>query len=692
MTLAAVRDLTPELLLRDAVFELLRGRPGLSARECAFALRSSGVQVSKKEINQVLYRDVSFYHDGAYRPTWAVRGDAASLAAGRGPVNVMERAHRLVATSSRNELLAADNRFSQVSPPIGLRADKRQPMPPGNFGNLELRPWQREAFDQWFAAGRCGVVEAVTGTGKTRVGVAAAYDAVGRGERVVILVPSIALQNQWLDPLQRGMPDARIGRLGNGATPPADWDVLVAVINSAAADSSKAMVASAGLLIADECHRYGAPTFARALRTTHQARLGLTATYEREDEGLEKFLAPYFGQVVYQYDYERAVPEGVVAPFRVALVATQLTKPERAQYQEFTDALRQCRMRLSQHIDAQENFMLAVTRLAKSYSPTGRIAKRYLKLTRERLDLLARSQGKVDVVERLIPVLAQRQTLVFTEQKAVAENIARLCASRGLAAAALHSGHAVADRESALRRFRERSLTLLAAPRILDEGIDLPEAELGVVLAASKTRRQMVQRMGRVIRVKNDGRSAAFIIVFVADTVEDPADSAHAGFLAMITDVAQQYHRFAADGSVGDLIDFLREETVSPARVSSVVSVPVVEVPVVRRFAAAGQPADLTPSASATVAAVPWGSPTTAMNVLPPNQNLPKRRWFTRLRSGTAGAQHRTVVTSPSSDQYYDHDRGIEVVRRYSSDVHETRTVCTSCRVRFDAEGHCRCS
>ena len=79
---------------------------------------------------------------------------------------------------------------------------------------------------------------------------------------------------------------------------------------------------------------------------------------------------------------------------------------------------------------------------------------------------------------------------------------------------------------------------------MLDEGLDLPAADLGIILAASQSRRQMIQRMGRVLRRKPDGRFARFVIAYVIGTSEDPANGAHEAFLDKITDVADDVVNF----------------------------------------------------------------------------------------------------------------------------------------------------
>jgi len=100
----------------------------------------------------------------------------------------------------------------------------------------QLYRWQLDALISWLRCGRRGVIEAVTGSGKTDVAIAAASDALRRGRFVLVVVPSRVLMEQWHGRLTAAMPEARIGRLGDsGKDAPASCDVLVATRHSAAA-------------------------------------------------------------------------------------------------------------------------------------------------------------------------------------------------------------------------------------------------------------------------------------------------------------------------------------------------------------------------------------------------------------------------------------------------------------------------
>ena len=141
---------------------------------------------------------------------------------------------------------------------------------------------RHEALDAWRRRAGRGVVEAVTGTGKTMVGIAAAGEELARGGQVLVLVPTRELLDQWSQALARHGPrHARIGRLGGGHRDElGHCDVLIAVVNSAR-DADLRPRRPGGLLVADECHRYGSDGNRVALQADFTRRLGLSATYAR---------------------------------------------------------------------------------------------------------------------------------------------------------------------------------------------------------------------------------------------------------------------------------------------------------------------------------------------------------------------------------------------------------------------------
>lgn len=431
--------------------------------------------------------------------------------------------------------------------------DRSLAPPAHRHSTLDLYPWQRDALDAWRRRGGRGVVEAVTGTGKTRVGLAAVLDELNRRGQAVVLVPTVELQNQWIAQLEELLPETRsVGRMGSGGVDDlCSHDVLVAVVNSARSLDLRP-IRQGGLLVADECHRYGSSINRLALDQRFRRRLGLSATYAREDDGNRDWLDPYFGGTCFRLGYSRAKVEGISARFTVSLVGVAFSADERACYDELTDRIGALGARLIERhgIPAQPwtAFLIAVQRLAESGTEGSKVARTYLQAMRERRRLLADTPAKDEALRLVAPALSSaRRSIVFTQSIAVTERACRTLAACGLRVAPMHSHLPGPLRRQTLAAFAEGRLDVIAAPRVLDEGIDVPAADLAVIVGASRSRRQMVQRMGRILRRKPDGRRARLVVLFVEGTVEDPRKGAHEAFLEEMVDVADEVYIFTQE-------------------------------------------------------------------------------------------------------------------------------------------------
>jgi superfamily II DNA or RNA helicase len=425
---------------------------------------------------------------------------------------------------------------------------------------LDLRPWQAEALVAWSARGR-GVVEAVTGTGKTRLAMAAIRMVVDAGGRALVLVPTLELLDQWVRELRTVAPDLAVGRLAGGHDDDLfDHHVVVATPHSAAAVPVDLPAGRPGLLVADEAHRYGAPTWAAALHDAFALRLALTATYERNDEGVDDVLRPYFGEVVHRYGFARAVADGSVAPFRIGVVPVALTSSERQAYDAADRRARQLRRELVGPLGMPKEpraLLAAVAAVVGEADASGRdgpqvrACREYLVRVRERREVAATAGAKLDACRAVAPALVGRRALVFTDTVEQAEDAARRLVAGGVAAETVHGQLPGDRRRIRLAQFRRGRVDALVAPRVLDEGVDVPAADVAVVLAAFRTRRQMIQRLGRVLRRKPEGGEARLLLVVAEGTAEDPANGGHDGFLDEVTPVAREVVRLDEADAAG---------------------------------------------------------------------------------------------------------------------------------------------
>ncbi len=519
-------------VLTRELTRILAAQPGQHKRQLLAGLRQQGFgDLTTTDINSVLYRHrTSFVSDGGTPPLW-------SLASGR----------------TNPDLDHTNGDEPRLYKPSAL------------YRGATPRAWQLEALAAWHARGRTGVIEAVTGTGKTTTGVLAAAAAVEAGERVLVLVPSTDLLDQWFEVLRRDIPGVRVGRFGAGHRDGLEHcSVLIATVQSASRYYMSPPRTSA-LLIADEVHRYGAPDFAKALESGFAARMGLTATYARDDDGIATHLDPYFGGVVAGCDYERGLADGILARFRIAFVGVDFTPAERLRHDEWDEQARAARHKLIlEHGCPAEPFgeyMAEVNLLSEGGNGNPRAtsdARRYLNAFSKRRQLLADCERKYAALGRLTPVLATAErALVFTETVESACRSAETLRERGLAAQDFTSDLAKRARHERLDRFKRGEIRVLAAPRVLDEGIDVPQADVGVILAATRSKRQMIQRMGRIIRPKADGRLATFLVLYVTDTAEDPAQGAHEAFLEQLTEVAEAARDFRRGESAATVLKWL---------------------------------------------------------------------------------------------------------------------------------------
>ncbi len=426
---------------------------------------------------------------------------------------------------------------------------------------LELYEWQWAALHAWKDQECRGVVQAVTGTGKTRVGLAAIEKARQAGRQSVVLVPTLALKKQWHHSITEFLPNVRLHDPALGE----QWDVRVETVQSALRRTP--YMPANGLVIADECHRYGAPSYALALHAAYDWRLGLTATLERGDAG-DEILEEYFGDVCFDLGYHEAVAEDLIAPFKFAFASVPLTSHEREEYDKLDGSLRFTRRNLIRKYGVPASpvavFLQGVATLAqdRAYGSGGGLARKYMAQFSRRKALLAETRMKTLALAGLAPVVqASPGTIVFTQTTAASREAAEVLSTEGCLAAAVHSELSSDEREQRIDLLRNVNGVALSAPRILDEGVDVPDADLGIVMASNRSRRQMIQRLGRVLR-KRPNKIARFVVLYVKNSVEDPHAS---GYLPDFYEdclpwAMAEGHFDLGDNASPELLDFLGAE------------------------------------------------------------------------------------------------------------------------------------
>ena len=369
---------------------------------------------------------------------------------------------------------------------------------------LAPRPYQREALAAWRREGLRGVVVLPTGAGKTAVAVRA-IERVGRSTLVV--VPTLALLKQWYSVLTDAFGhSATVGLLGGGyheITP-----LTVTTYDSAYIHAERYGDRFA-LVIYDEVHHLPAPKNAiipKMLLAPYS--LGLTATPERPDGGHD-LLPDLVGPIAYRRSPEELAGT-YLAPFELVRVPIELTAQERFEYAQadavYRDFLNKHRLVVRSPEDWQRFILVAST----SHSG-GREA---LLAARRRREIQEGAMRKVATLETLLRRHWDDRCLVFAKSVDEVYSLSR----RFLIPGVTYETPA-RERKEILDRFREGRYRAIIASDVLNEGVDVPDAGVAIILAGSASRREYVQRLGRILRPR-EGKRATLYELVTAETGE----------------------------------------------------------------------------------------------------------------------------------------------------------------------------
>ncbi len=401
----------------------------------------------------------------------------------------------------------------------------------------ESYAYQTEALQAWLDAGRWGSVVLPTGAGKTFVALQAiAQCAVS----TLVVVPTLDLLHQWYTRLE----DAFNMPIGVWYGEEKSLAPLTVTTYPSAWAHAETLGDQFKLLVFDEIHHLPAPTWHEvALMCLAPYRLGLTATYpETEDQparhttyqprtasastakdapqqramwdyNVEEpvtLLDELVGPVVYRKHIAELTGEQL-AEYRTQRIRVNLTAEEReiydAAYATYTGYVREARLRERYGPHWWHEF----TRRSayKAQARQAKVAELKLK------EIVHQAQGKLKVLDRLLREHWDRQMLIFTAHNRFAYTIAR----RHLIPVITHQTK-TAERKAILEGFHEGVYRAIVTTRVLNEGIDVPEAKIAIVLGGSASAREYVQRLGRVLRKRGNAEAILYEVI-VRKTVDE---------------------------------------------------------------------------------------------------------------------------------------------------------------------------
>ena len=370
---------------------------------------------------------------------------------------------------------------------------------------LEMTPYphQQEALAAWKTARGRGVIVLPTGAGKTLVGLLALGWAQRDG---LIMVPTLDLMQQWYALLRAAFPDQEIGLIGGGYHEP--QPLTIATYDSAARHIER-LGDRFGLLIFDEVHHLPSE-FYRSIAEFSLApyRLGLTATPERSD-GRDADLLELVGPLVYRCAPEQLAGD-VLAEFQVRVMHVDLSPAEREAYRQALEErnafLQANRLALST-LEGWNRFVMLSARSVEG--------RRAMRAHRDARRIAHATPAKLRALGLILANHPAARTVIFTEDNATAYEVSQ----RFLIPCLTHQT-AIKERQDILDRFKAGIYAAITTSNVLNEGVDVPEASIGVILSGSASAREFVQRLGRILR-RGAGKQAVLYEVIARETREE---------------------------------------------------------------------------------------------------------------------------------------------------------------------------
>lgn len=389
---------------------------------------------------------------------------------------------------------------------------------------IELRDWQKDAFIEFKRSNYKGILKVGTGKGKTIFAIYCIKQFLRENGdfRTCVIVPTINLMFQWKKELLKflELEEDQIS-LYYGQEKHAEGKVVIFVVNSAVKDSNLLKAHSLkpfDFMVADECHHYGSNSFSKIFGIRTKNSLGLSATPERDKDGT-KLITDGLGPKVFQLshlDDPSAIPN-----FALCSILVELNEEEKSEYEE--NAFKIVKLNnfflMKYGIKPEDDeYRIKIKELADKKIPA---ALRMLQLWSKQSGIKHQAENKLNIVSKLVNWEKDNKIIIFNERinftKRLYEKLKGIVPNLFM----IHSDLSKAEVQQRLDDFKNTANSVLIAPRLIDEGYDVPDASVAIVVSFTKSARQMIQRDGRILRKTPEKQFAKRYSLVVEDIEED---------------------------------------------------------------------------------------------------------------------------------------------------------------------------
>ncbi len=374
--------------------------------------------------------------------------------------------------------------------------------------SIEPRPYQQEALACWLAEGSKGVVVLPTGAGKTFVAALAIHET---RLWTLAIVPTLDLLQQWRAALASSLSiDANeIGVFGGGKK---ELKPITIITYDSAALYPRELKRF-GLLIFDECHHLPAPGYRLIAESAFTPlRLGLSATPERSDMA-HADLEILIGPEVYRRTPAELTEGQFLAQYREIPIDIALSQEDEDRYAEQRQIYRSFLQHRHIVINSPEEFQQKVIYLSARDAE----ARKAMLAWREARNIAMNAPAKYAEIERLLRGHKGDLVILFSEYNQVVDEI-----SRRFCLPSITYKTPAEERRIVLERFRAGHYTKLVTGRVLNEGVDVPDCRVAIIVSGNSTKREYIQRLGRILRPKS-GQALLYELITTGTTEVDVA-------------------------------------------------------------------------------------------------------------------------------------------------------------------------
>lgn len=371
-----------------------------------------------------------------------------------------------------------------------------------------------------------------TGAGKTILGIKSIETI---NSAALVVVPTLDLMHQWTEVLSSHITNTSIGNLGGGSEE-------IEAITVATYDSAYIRAPSLGnrffFVIFDEVHHLAAPGYRSiAEQLAAPYRLGLTATIEREDKLHLDFPKLVGGGVVFEIHPTELAKSKHLASYEIRRMHVELTSQEQCEYQKNFGAYQLCLKKLGIRMNYHGSFRRLIMMSTKN-----KIARDALLARNRAMDIALNSKSKLELLRNILAENTGVKTIIFTQHNSLVYSIS----NEFLIPAITHRTDKL-ERKDVLSGFKDGRYLAIVTSKVLDEGVDVPDAKLGIIVSGTGSGREYIQRLGRLLRPKlasTDGvdQKAKLIEIISSNTRETGTSERRKRALTRINQIRKKGH------------------------------------------------------------------------------------------------------------------------------------------------------